>query len=313
MNTNTLNKLIRILVTAIVINPLSSCAKDFKLKNLSGKVVKNQFFNLEEVNSIEKIDFNKIKNEKVIGYKIPGYLSEKSRNLIRNNFLNSPYKYKRSDLDDHEYIGAYLARISLDTYFANTKKRNPHLSSIFHGTVNEMDLILERLRKHFASQGIVFRKAQYKDKEVAPYNLHNWIRNERSQKRQLSLVVHDDLSLAMDKRFESFEISQVKSTFAVNLSVENTNPNGGKLVFWNILPSIKEIKNNATIFEYGPYDSVDLSQFDYREVAINSGDLYVFNGQFLHAVTDLKNNNDMRLGFSLFCGYLDDKTIIYWE
>lgn len=201
----------------------------------------------------------------------------------------------------------------MEQYLKNSAERNPHLPTLFDGCENVMDALIKKLTLHFAEKGITFRRAQYPGGEITPYNAHNWIRNERSKTDGLAIFVHDDLSLAMDKRFDDFEIKNVKSAFAVNVCLENSDPSDGKLAFWNILPNVDDIKRKAKLFEYNPYKNVDMNRFQRRDFEIRTGDLYVFNGQFLHSVTDHKVDGENRLGISFFGGYLDDKTVIYWE
>ena len=40
----------------------------------------------------------------------------------------------------------------------------------------------------------------------------------------------------------------------------------------------------------GSFSNLDYSQFDSIEKEIHTGDFYIFNGQFLHAVTAYKSN-----------------------
>jgi len=82
------------------------------------------------------------------------------------------------------------------------------------------------------------------------------------------------------------------------------------------------------------YEELDLSQFHTIEKDVCTGDLYIFNGQFLHTVTDYKGKNFLnycllhflmnflirysepkstRLGISMFIGWLSDDCVIYWQ
>ena len=61
------------------------------------------------------------------------------------------------------------------------------------------------------------------------------------------------------------------------------------------------------------YSELDFAQFESIEKEINTGDFYIFNGQFLHAVTGYKNTPSTRLGIGMFIGWLNDDTIIYWQ
>lgn len=279
---------------------------------LKGKSIEQRFFNLHNVEKLDDVEFDDIKAERALGFKVANFLTQDQRDTIQSNFFSSPHLYLRADLDNHEYVGAYMARQPLMKFLENSAAMNPHLESMFKGTQNVMKSLIDKLTLMFSWKGITFRRAEYEGKEIAPWVIHNWSRNKNRENGQV-IYPHDDLSLAVNPLLDGFEIQNVYSSFAINLCVENTDPSGGKLCFWNALPDVDEIKRNAKLFEYSPYDKVDLKQYDYREVKINSGDLYIFNGQFLHAVTDLRKNDDNRLGITMFCGYIDEKTIIYWE
>lgn len=71
-----------------------------------------------------------------------------------------------------------------------------------------MEIIQEELTSIFAEQNVTFRRAKHHGGTVTPYNAHNWVRNNNvaNAKRGLNIFIHDDLSLAMDPKFEGFEI-----------------------------------------------------------------------------------------------------------
>ena len=49
-------------------------------------------------------------------------------------------------------------------------------------------------------------------------------------------LVHDDLTLILDKRFEDCEMSKCKNVLAINICLENSNP---RIEFKNVLLTVR--------------------------------------------------------------------------
>ena len=87
------------------------------------------------------------------------------------------------------------------------------------------------------------------------------------------------------------------------------NGPGGRLVVWNVRPdeATKErLGITHTGFSYPPSELVGFSEI---RLDVRPGDIYVFNGAYVHAV---EANQAMRANVSFFIGMLDERTVVTW-
>ena len=119
--------------------------------------------------------------------------------------------------------------------------------------------------------------------------------------KNYDFLVHDDLTLVLDERFEECELSKCKTVLAINLCLENSDPSGGTVIVLNhLVDAWAEKERKKQFHPTYDYKNLDYSQFDSIEKEIFTGDFYIFNGQFLHTVTDYKGLKTSNVR-GLFC------------
>jgi hypothetical protein len=100
---------------------------------------------------------------------------------------------------------------------------------------------------------------------------------------EYSLVPHEDSSQCRTPGQEGFEIQEELARIrSLNLCIRNDG--GGRLHLWDVKPS-RRMKEDLHIgWEGGPYPQSFVRGYDTIELDIAAGDLYIFDGSYVHAV-----------------------------
>jgi hypothetical protein len=126
-------------------------------------------------------------------------------------------------------------------------------------------------------------------------------------KGRFSLVPHEDSSQCFIPFQRGFEIQRRFDLLAsMNLCIRNDG--GGDLIVWDVQPD-ESMKANAHVgWQGGPYARELVSGFQRLDISISAGDLYFFDGSYIHAVGETTGE---RATVSTLIGDLGDD-IICW-
>jgi hypothetical protein len=126
-------------------------------------------------------------------------------------------------------------------------------------------------------------------------------------KGEFSLVPHEDSSQCFTPFQKGFEIQRGFELLAsMNLCIRNDG--GGDLIVWDLRPD-ESIKTNSHVgWQGGPYPRELVSGFQCLDIKICAGDLYFFDGSYIHAVGETTGE---RATVSTLIGDLGDD-IICW-
>lgn len=226
---------------------------------------------------------------------------------IIEKFWAHPERQRRSAEAPGFYIGALHWLTPMSELMAKVPKAREALYSILD-TPNEPTT--EAIGKILAASGGTLKSARaatYNGQPVCDRLIRAW-----EGEGNYSLNPHEDESQISWPGQSEFEISQLTShpVCALNMCLENTS--GGDLHYWNIRPD-QQSKERLKVQHTGiPYPLEALTQYERIVVPIRRGDLYLFNGGLLHAVTSKSGIHDRRTTLSNLMAINDNHELIQW-
>lgn len=274
---------------------------------ISGIIQNESYFTFHEGNSVDLDKIHDVLTGQLLGTVFHNALPAAESKTIANNFWNSEISRKQNDGVPAISVGAYHYKKDLVEYFKQVELAKPHVTNLFHGTINIVEPFIEKLTTYFEKKNVCFRAASHDNREASKFVI-------RSCNAFSDFVIspHDDIAQCTMKSQRGFEIEKIPNyeMIAVNMCLENHN--GGQLHIWNMQPD-NETRSSLNIEETGyPYPPNLVNEFNEIIMPIRTGDLYCFNGRNIHAVKSKIKSDKYRTTITFFMGYIDSKTIIYW-
>ncbi|RML55862.1 hypothetical protein ALQ93_200142 [Pseudomonas syringae pv. pisi] len=226
---------------------------------------------------------------------------------IIEKFWAHPERQRRSAEAPGFYIGALHWLTPMSELMSKVTRAREALYSILD-TPNEPTA--EAISKILAASGGTLKSARaaiHNGQPVCDRLIRAW-----EGEGSYSLNPHEDESQISWPGQAEFEISQLTShpVCALNICLENTS--GGDLHYWNIRPD-QQSKQRLGVQHSGiPYPLESLTQYQRFVVPIRRGDLYLFNGALLHAVTSKSGPADRRTTLSNLMSINDNHELIQW-
>ncbi|MFU3925699.1 hypothetical protein ACM7G2_27860 [Pseudomonas aeruginosa] len=244
---------------------------------------------------------------KLAGVMFRGFAQPSTCEMIISKFWINPERQRRSAEAPGSYVGALHWLRPMPDLMARVVKAREAIYSILdipHEPTN--DAILRIIE---ASQGTILksRPAMYQGQPVCDRLIRAW-----EGEGNYALNPHEDESQVTWPDQADFEISQLVHypICALNLCLENTQ--GGDLHYWNIRPD-RHSKERLGVQHTGiPYAEEDLERHERLVVPIRPGDLYIFNGGLVHAVTSKSGPDDRRATLSCLMSINDRRELVQW-
>lgn len=163
------------------------------------------------------------------------------------------------------------------------------------------------LAERLAADGVEFRPARKDGMSACPIVMRHW-----NKSGDFSLQPHEDASQCREPKQADFEVQQtLKYTVAaVNMCLENIGDQG-RLVMWNIAPDDESKSRLGLYYAGSPYPVEVLDGIDSLWLDVRPGDIYVFNGEFVHAV-EASPAEAKRTTVAWNMGFCDDRTVVTW-
>ena len=250
---------------------------------VSGASLSVDAFQFAEPASFDPQHVINVLNGESVGVIFRNLIPKAQREAICANFWRHPGRYQRGAEAPGHYIGTFHYHKELPHYFADSAEINPMLSSIFEGVVDPVGEFRSELGSTLAQVGRTLRAARWNNAEACRFLMRSWIGGG-----SFALLPHEDLGQCTDPRQRGFEIQEAaaENTIAsVNMCLENTG--GGGLRMWNVIPDKESRAALGLTISGSPYPLEVLDGHESFDVAINPGDVYVFDGRYVHAVTSL--------------------------
>lgn len=238
---------------------------------------------------------------------IRSFVSQEVCRQLRDRFTNSTARRSRGGDISGEYIGTYHWGKPLADYFSDCAMVTPALTQILDRGVGDVwETFRAALGRYLHSTGRKLRPAEWMGNVASVPLLRSWVGDET-----YGLVPHEDRAQCSDPRQEGFEIQTASRTVvgSVNICLAN-KPGSGKLILWNKLPTDADRTTYGTTYSGGPYPDSYLADSAQIILPVNEGDLYIFNGALLHAVSPI---HGYRLTASCLIAQLPTTDVVMWS
>lgn len=234
-----------------------------------------------------------------------GHDSTGAAETLLRRFLQHPRTRVRTGDATGYYLGAFHWGKTREEYFRESEGAYDAAQELLiSGGSSGWSRFEECLRSALAEEGTILRRAAWNGAPVVSPIIRAWMGTG-----QFSLVPHEDLAQCSDPRQEDFEIQKMRSRVVCSANFCIGNENGGELVMWDWSPSDEDRSLYDTKYTGGPYSLDCLGAYQKLVIPVRPGDLYIFNGGFVHAVAATGGE---RATVSSLLGYVDDKEVVMW-
>lgn len=257
-----------------------------KLTLLTGQSLSKSKFKVLETDELSVSKIADVIDGQLLGVVCHNYVKSGQRELICENFWKHEGRYTRGADAPAEYLGVYHYGKALLDYLAQSKLSNATLASLFTGVDDPVARLRTELSAELSRRSRVLRLAHHNGMDASSFVMRSWVGSQN-----FALAPHEDAAQCADPLQNGFEIQPAAATnaiAAVNICLQNGE--GGKLRIWNIRPDNAARAALGLEITGSPYPVSLLDDFDFIDVDIKPGDLYVFDGRFLHAVTSLNKS-----------------------
>lgn len=290
---------------------LTRAVEPASLSGLTGASLPTEVFTFLETDTISPALIVDVLDGKRLGVICRNFVTLQNRAIICNNFWKHDGRYIRGADAPAEYLGAYHYAKPTALYLEQSRAANAILSALFDGVVNPVAVMKEALATELSKRSRSLRVARHEGSEACAFVMRSW-----SGSKSFALAPHEDAAQCTDPIQAGFEIQEAatgNALAAVNICLQNGD--GGNLRLWNIRPDGAARTLLGLEKTGSPYPLPLLDSFDFIDVTIRAGDLYVFDGRFLHAVTGLDGAGSatgQRATIAFLMAHLGSHETIYW-
>ncbi|WP_327367114.1 hypothetical protein [Streptomyces sp. NBC_01217] len=273
------------------------------MNKVSGLQADSEFFRFEERDELDYQLVLDVLHGRRLGVIFRNVIPSPARKELTDRFWRSPALEHREGEPSH-YVGAYHWNKSTTAYLDEAAEVIKDVKAVIDTPDSPYTTFRQGVAQALAQEGATLRVAEKDGRSACPALIRAW-----DQPGEFSLDPHEDSAQCQDPRQVGFEIQNViqHSICAVNMCIEHTA--GGRLVVWNIRPD-NEARRALGIELTGiPYPSESLAEFDEIRLDIREGDIYAFNGAFVHAV-DANTGN--RSTVSYIMGFTGAHSVVSW-
>lgn len=274
------------------------------------KPIKN--FTIEEFANFDLDKVLDVLDGKCLGAIFRDFIPKNECHQISKNFSNYDNRYFRSSDAPADYAGAFSYSKAPDVYFQEATEANQSISQLFDKTTLPVDRLVNNLSLGLKKRGRNFRAARWNDMEACHFVMRSW-----AGQGSFALNPHEDeaqCQLAIQNGLEIQDAVKEHPLAAVNICIENGN--GGLLRIWNVRPDNATRERLGLTATGSPYPPDLLNEFPYIDIKIRPGDLYLFDGRFVHAVTQLNGGPDKssfgRITIAFLMAHLGTGETIQW-
>lgn len=271
---------------------------------IDGYRADSAYFKFAERTAFDPADVIAVLRNELLGVVFRSVISVDIRSELCERFWNDPKTRRREDAPAY-FLGTYSFNKTIDTYLHESADVRSSIEAVLDAEASS-PLVWFRngLADELAPQGISLRPAELDDQRACLALMRSW-----DADGVFSLSPHEDLAQCLDPRQAGFEAQCVPDyeVCAVNMCLANDC--GGRLVLWNVRPDDASRKRLGIEFTGFPYPVADLAGFDELRLDVRAGDVYVFNGAYVHAV---EANQGRRTNIAFFMGFRDARTVVTW-
>ena len=250
---------------------------------ITGASLPMEAFQLLETDIVDANAIADVLDGKRLGVICRDVVAPRDRAAICDNFWRHEGRYTRGSDAPAEYLGAYHYAKPTALYLEQSQAANAVLPALFEGVTNPVAAMKDVLSAELTRRSRRLRAARHDGLEACAFVMRSW-----SGTKSFALAPHEDAAQCTDPLQAGFEIQEAAAAnalAAVNICLQNGD--GGTLRLWNIRPDTASRAALGLAITGSPYPLPAIASFPFIDVPIRAGDLYVFDGRFLHAVTSL--------------------------
>lgn len=235
---------------------------------------------------------------------IKNVMSAEDCNIIADGFFNSCNRKKRPDTVPGYILGATHYGKSPDEYFQQCAASKESLHQFFGDTPDPMRLVHEAVAKSVKRP---VRASRFGDQEALHARIVEWL-PKTSVEDDFLLLPHEDFSQVNCDRNEGWELRDAHNIMAINFYASSLS-GAGCLRIYDYIPDVAT-RDGLNLQGNGyPYPFHLLKDKSYVELAVETGDLAVINGKYIHAVTPSRSR---RVVVNSFLTLTPKGEYVYW-
>jgi hypothetical protein len=271
---------------------------------IEGYRASDSYFTFAEREKFDPADVVAVLRNEILGVIFRSVIDIDIRSKLGQRFWDNPKTKRREDAPAY-FLGTYSFDKSIQTYLDESNDVRSSIAALLDAEASS-PLVWFRngLVHELEPQGISLRVAELDGQQACLALMRSW-----SADGMFSLSPHEDLAQCLDPRQAGFDAQRVPNYEVCSVNMCLANDGGGRLVLWNVRPDDASRKRLGIEFTGFPYPVPCLAGFDELHVDVRPGDVYVFNGAYVHAVEAAQGR---RTNIAFFMGFYDAQTVITW-
>lgn len=242
----------------------------------------------------------------IVAIKIRQALPPEQCKKVLENFEKSNGMYVRTDGVPGRMVGvnSFLKDPSeiLDSYI----EHKAYSEMLFEGSSNLFRLLFDCEE----DAGYRVRNVYIRGVPAPTYRATVWAEQENSNHQVLK--AHTDWPQV---KYSKLEYSDVENPIAINFYPSHPAKGRSILRIFDFIPSFQWLKQRGIQHSGYPIPLKDLSQYSYLDIQPESGDIVLFNSNYVHSVFSSHEHNDcVRLNINGFMGYSPrENRLLHWS
>jgi hypothetical protein len=223
---------------------------------------------------------------------------------IENHFFISEDRQRRPDSVPGYILGATHYGKSPEEYFKQCARSKAAVTQFFENAPDPMRMVHNAIAQ---SARRPVRPSRFGDEQALHARIVEWLPTTSTQDEFL-LLPHEDYSQVNCDRNDNWELRHARNIIAVNFYA-SASVGTGCLRIYDYIPDIVT-RDGLNLQGSGyPYPLELLRDKSYVELAVDTGDMAVINGRYIHAVTP---SPARRVVVNCFLTLTPEGEYVYW-
>lgn len=233
-----------------------------------------------------------------------GFNLEVANEIVGNFVANAGLK-ERQDGVPGQYVGASHYRKDAATYFAQSENARTFVDALFGSLVDPVHAVFDALRRQLLKQGIELRLARSNEGHANICRAVSW-----SGAGMYALGPHDDLAQVQHAGADCEIVAVANYTVVALNFYPSAADEGGCLRIWGHKPTANDRRSQGLEATGYPYHPTYLETIPYQDLQLETGDIALIDGGYVHAVTPCRGKR--RLILNSFLGFARPDLVLWW-
>lgn len=261
----------------------------------------------ERAGSINTAEIVSVLKGDITGLHIRHGFSIEMADEITANFISNPGLRDRQDGVPGQYVGASHYRKDAATYFADSEKVRPFVDALYRNLVDPVRGLFDALKRELHSQGIELRLTRSPHGQANVCRALCW-----SGTGMYVLEPHDDVAQVLCAG-KDYELPAVANNTVVALNFYPSVPEeGSNLRIWAHKPTVIDRRSQGMETTGYPYSTSYLEGLPCHDFQLNTGDIALIDGGFIHGVSRQSGSGKRRLVLNSFFGFARPDLVLWW-